>query len=68
MSEWFNRLINKHTCHFCGKKLDKKEIYSITMDTLEGPHTVSSCAPCADDFDDILKAIEDVHKDYDKGI
>jgi hypothetical protein len=33
------------------------------MDTLEGPHTVSSCAACADDFNDILKAIEDVHNE-----
>ena len=63
MSEWFKRLIVKHTCHFCDKKLDKKEIYSITMDTLEGAHTVSSCEACANDFNDILKAIEDVHNE-----
>lgn len=63
MSEWFKRLIDKHTCHFCDKKLNKKEIYSITMDTAEGAHNVSACELCAKDFDDILKAIEDVHND-----
>jgi len=63
MSKWLSKLIEKHTCHFCGKKLDKKNIYTINMDTLEGPHTVVSCQPCADDFDDILKAIEDVHNE-----
>jgi hypothetical protein len=63
MSMWMNKLINKHTCHFCEKKLDKKDIYSINMDTLEGHHTVSACHDCAMEFDKILKDIEDIHNE-----
>jgi len=61
MSKWMGKLINKHTCHFCEKKLDKKEIYTINMDTLEGPHKVSSCEKCAMEFDQVLKQIQEVH-------
>jgi RNase P subunit RPR2 len=63
MSQWFSKLIKKHTCHFCDKKLDKKDIYTINMDTLEGPHTISSCEKCAMEFDQVLKAIQEVHND-----
>lgn len=63
MSEWMKRLIGKHTCHFCDKKLDKKEIYTINMETAEGPHTISSCEKCAMEFDEVLKQIEGVHND-----
>jgi len=63
MSEWMKKLIEKHTCVFCDKKLNKKDIYKITMDTLEGPHTVTSCEKCAMEFDEVLKDIEEVRKD-----
>jgi len=60
MSEWIKKLIEKHTCVFCEKKLDKKDIYTINMDTLEGPHTVTSCEKCAMEFDEVLKGVEEV--------
>jgi len=66
MSEWMKKLIAKHTCVFCEKKLDKKNIYTINMDTLEGPHTVTSCEKCAMEFDQVLKGVEEVIND--KGI
>ena len=64
MSEWMKKLINKHTCKFCDKKLDKKDIYTVHMDTLEGPHSITLCEPCAMDFDKVLKEIEDIHNDF----
>jgi len=66
MSEWMKKLIAKHTCVFCEKKLDKKNIYTINVDTFEGPHTVTSCEKCAMEFDQVLKGIEEVIND--KGI
>lgn len=63
MSEWMSRLIAKHTCFICEKKLNKKEIYTVTMDTLEGPHSVTMCEEHAMEFDSILKDIEEVRKD-----
>jgi hypothetical protein len=33
------------------------------MDTAEGAHTVSSCKECADQFDDMLKQIEEARND-----
>ena len=63
MSKWIKKLIEKHTCVFCEKKLDKKDIYTINMDTLDGPHSVTSCEKCAMEFDEVLKQIEGVHND-----
>lgn len=60
MSEWIKKLIEKHTCVFCEKKLDKKDIYTINMDTLDGPHSVTSCEKCAMEFDEVLKGVEEV--------
>jgi hypothetical protein len=62
MSEWFKRLIDKNTdtCIFCEKKVDKKTVYTITMDTADGAHIVKSCEPCAKEFDEVLKELEEV--------
>lgn len=63
MRKWFEKLISSHTCKFCDKKLDKKEIYTVSMDTLEGPHTMVLCEVCAKDFDDVLKNIEEARNE-----
>lgn len=65
MSEWFRKLIQKNmdTCVFCEKPVDKKTVYTITMDTAQGAHTVKACEPCALDFDNILKDIEETLND-----
>ena len=60
MSEWMDRLIKKHTCGFCDKKLNKKEIYTINMDTGEGPHKMTSCETCAMEFNDVLVELEKI--------
>lgn len=65
MSEWFKRLVHKNTetCIFCEKPVDKKTVYTITIDTADGAHTVKSCEPCALDFDKLLKDIEEARND-----
>jgi RNase P subunit RPR2 len=60
MSEWMGRLIKKHTCMNCEVTLNKDEIYSVHMETAEGPHTVQMCETCAMEFNDILEALEKV--------
>ena len=59
MGKWMDRLIYNHTCKFCDKKLNKKEIYTVNIDTVEGPHTFILCEICADDFNEMLKAVEE---------
>lgn len=63
MSEWFKRLIEKHTCVICDVKLNKKDLYTVIMDTAEGAHSVTMCETHALEFDEVLKAIEDVHNE-----
>lgn len=65
MSEWFKKLIHKNTetCIFCEKPVDKKTVYTITMDTANGAHEVKACEPCALDFDKILKELEETFND-----
>ena len=62
MSEWFKRLTQKNTftCVFCEKPVDKKEVYTITMDTAQGAHNVKSCEKCAMEFNEVLKDLEEV--------
>ena len=66
MSKFMEKLISNHTCHFCAKRVNKSEIYSINMDTLDGPHTVKACKNCAEEFDEVLKQIEELK--FGKGI
>jgi RNase P subunit RPR2 len=63
MGKWMDKLIKKHTCKFCDKKLNSKEIYRVNMDTLEGPHTMTLCEPCAMDLDSFLKEVEEARND-----
>lgn len=65
MSEWFKKLISKNTdtCVFCKKPVDKKTVYTITMDTAQGTHQVKSCETCAKEFDEILKDLEEAIND-----
>ena len=66
MSEWFKKLVQKNaeTCVFCEKPVDKKTVYSITMDTADGAHTIKACEPCALNFDKLLKDIEEARNDF----
>ena len=62
MSEWIKKLIGKSTveCFYCYKPVDKKTAFSVKFNTAEGLHTIMSCPECADDVNDVLKAIEEV--------
>jgi len=60
MSKWMEKLIKKHTCNMCSAKIDKKEIYTVNLDTLDGPHSMTLCEKCAMEFDDMLKDLEEV--------
>ena len=62
MSQWLKKLIDKNTftCVFCEKPVDKKTVFTITMDTAQGAHEVKSCEPCAKEFNEVLKDLEEV--------
>ena len=37
--------------------------FTITMNTLEGKHTVKMCETCANQFDEIMKGIEEIQNE-----
>lgn len=47
-------------CFFCNTIVDKKEAFTAEVDTSEGKLNVKMCKECANDFDDLLKNIEEV--------
>ena len=59
MSEWMKRLIKKHTCFYCGKTVDKADLFKVKLDTGEGPHELTACKQCGKDLNETLKAIEE---------
>lgn len=65
MSEWMKKLIGKKTieCFYCKETVDKKAAFSVKFNTAEGLHTIMSCPTCANDVNDVLKAIEEVKND-----
>lgn len=62
MSEWMKRLISSRTveCFYCEKTVDKKAAFNVKLNTAEGLHTLKACQECADDVNEVLKAIEEV--------
>lgn len=60
MSEWMKKLIGLHTCFGCQKLINKKEIYKVDVTTAEGPLHLTLCQTCADEFDDMMKELEEV--------
>mgnify|MGYP001574293079 FL=1 len=59
MSEWINRLVGMHKCWHCQTLMNKKEIYSVDVDTQDGPLNFKMCKTCAEEFDDMLKDLEE---------
>jgi hypothetical protein len=59
MSEWIKKLIGIHTCFNCESTVNKKDIYSVDIDTADGPLHLKLCQNCADDFDNMLKDLEE---------
>lgn len=65
MLEWIKNLFRKSTveCFYCFVPVDRKTAFSIKLNTAEGPHTIMACTTCANDVNDVLKAIEEVKND-----
>ena len=59
MSEWINKLVGMKKCWNCHKLLSKKQIYSVDVDTADGPLNLKMCQKCAEDLDDMLKDLEE---------
>jgi hypothetical protein len=68
MSEWIKKLVGMHACFNCEKLMSKKEIYSVDIDTAEGPLNFKMCQTCADDFDDMLKELEEALAERDQSL
>ena len=66
MSEWMKKLIGMHTCWNCKDYIDKKSIYKVTVDTLEGPLNLTMCQKCAESFDEMLKELEEAIEERNK--
>jgi len=58
MNEWIKKIVSVHTCFNCEKHITKKEIYSVDIDTVDGPLNLKLCPDCSGDFDDMLKELE----------
>ena len=51
------------TCFNCGDKVALKKAFTIKLNTLEGAHEVKMCEPCSQQFDEIMKEIEEVRSE-----
>lgn len=63
MSEWMSRFIKKHTCFYCEKTVDKKDIFNVKLETAEGPLELKACKDCANNLNEVLKELEDIRND-----
>jgi hypothetical protein len=50
----------KIECFNCAKRIKGGEEYTIKLETLEGPHEVKMCEPCAKEFDKIMIGLEEI--------
>lgn len=61
MSEWFRRLILKHTgkdvykkeCFFCKIELTPENTFTLQYSSADGMHTAYMCEPCSKTFDEL---------------
>lgn len=60
------RLIGQHTCYFCGYHVNKKEVYSVDVDTQDGPLNLKTCEECAVHVNEMLKELEEVLAERNK--
>jgi|TARA_R110000744_G_scaffold8945_11_gene29168 hypothetical protein len=59
MSDWVKKLVGMKSCWHCEKLMTKKEIYSVDVDTQDGPINFKMCKACAEDMDEMLKELEE---------
>ena len=50
-------------CFNCGVDVDPKIAFNVKFNTAEGLHTLKSCQACADEVNEVLKAIEEARDD-----
>lgn len=67
--EWINRVILRKTtqCFSCFRQVDKKTVTTVDMNTAEGALNIKACPACADDINDVLKAIEEARGESNYG-
>lgn len=57
-------MFDKKQCFNCKKKIrNEMDEFTITMNTIEGKHTVKMCETCANQFDEIMKGIEEIQNE-----
>jgi hypothetical protein len=56
-------LRKKVECFNCHEIVKAKTAYIIKLNTLEGAHEVKMCEPCAMQFDELMKEIEEIKND-----
>lgn len=59
MSDWVKKLIGIQECFNCNKYITKKQVYSVDVDTQDGPLHLKLCQDCSGDFDDMMKDLEE---------
>ncbi len=50
-------------CFFCQKKFNKKDAFTIEMNVFEGKIKKQACPSCAENLNELLKDIEDIHNE-----
>ena len=60
MKDLIKKVVGIHNCFNCDKIITKREIYSVDIDTMDGPLNLKLCQNCSGDFDDMLKELEEI--------
>jgi len=64
MFGWSIKRVEKTVhCFNCGVDVDPKIAFNVKFNTAEGLHTLKACQACADEVNEVLKAIEEVRND-----
>jgi Pyruvate/2-oxoacid:ferredoxin oxidoreductase delta subunit len=53
----------KVQCFNCSVDVDPDVAFNVKFNTAEGLHTLKACQACADEVNDVLKAIEEARND-----
>jgi|TARA_B110000908_G_scaffold160117_1_gene203021 hypothetical protein len=65
---WWNKMVRSSkdkpvNCFNCSAKVKASEAFNVKFNTADGLHTLKACPACADDVNDVLKAIEEARND-----
>jgi hypothetical protein len=58
MGKWTDALFSKVVCWECNKRIAKKDINTVNVDTQDGKLNLKLCATCVIPFNDMLKDLE----------